>query len=424
MRADDAAHPPSCPPLATQVAARAGVYWHAAQWSPPRLAELARHLAERGGAALRELADGELLAAWGDTVSRFRDPESPERQALDPALARLSGLSPAGLSAALEAVLGGVAAGPSEELRTAAGGARARGLVVVMLAGNVPALAVQPLLPALLLRLPVLLKSASSEPLFAPAFLGALGSRLPALTEGAAAITWRGGQEELEAPLLARASRVLAYGGRETMASLARRAPGKVVDYGPKLSLAVVASDADAAAVAAGLARDVALFDQRGCLSVQAVYVQHDAVPFAAALAAALAEVAAELPPGPADPVAAAHVHQLRAEAEMRGLWLSALPLTLGTVVVEPLPPLRPSPGLRTVRVHPLADLDALAGLLFPWQGRLQGAALAGERAWQLRDALANLGISRCAPPGELQAADALWHNGGRSPVEVLAGTA
>ena len=57
----------------------------------------------------------------------------------------------------------------------------------VILAGNLPALAVQPLLPALALRRPVLLKSPSAEPLFAPAFLEALTRREPRLAGAVAA---------------------------------------------------------------------------------------------------------------------------------------------------------------------------------------------------------------------------------------------
>lgn len=172
------------------------------------------------------------------------------------------------------------------------------------------------------------------------------------------------------------------------------------------------------------LARDVALFDQRGCLSVAAVYTTGDAEDLAARLAADLAELARRWPPGPADPAALAAVQQIRLEAEMRGLWIAGLPILSGTVLVEPVDPgrpaFRPSPGLRTVRVHPLPDLKRLPGLLSPWQGKLQGAALAGEEAWRLVPALAELGISRCAAPGDLQSPDVSWHNGGIHPLHAL----
>jgi hypothetical protein len=45
---------------------------------------------------------------------------------------------------------------------------------------------------------------------------------------------------------------------------------------------------------------------------------------------------------------------------------------------------------------------------------------LAGEDAWSLEPRLRELGISRCAAPGELQSPDATWHNGGIDPLEAL----
>lgn len=391
------------------------------------------------------ISSEDLLAAWGETVEAFLDPGSPERRALDPELARSSRLSPEGLAAALEAVLGGVRRGPASALLAEAEGLpRGGGSVLVVLASNLPGLAVQPLWPALALRRPVLLKSPSAEPVFAPAFVDALTRREPRLKEALAATTWRGGDEGFEAAILKRFTTIIAYGDEPALVDLERRAPGKVVGYGPKTSLAVVSehglarTDTDShgrspgsemsvsvrarpcQSVCSGLARDVALFDQRGCLSVAAVYTAGDAEQLAARLAEDLANLARRWPPGPADPAALAAVQQARLEAEMRGLWIADLPILAGTVVVDPDPAFRPSPGLRTVRVHRLADLDRLPGILSPWKGKLQGAALAGEDAWRLAPALAELGISRCAVPGELQSPDVTWHNGGIHPLHAL----
>ncbi len=397
------------------------VRYLAARWSPETLGELVSALQE-GAAALREIPAEDLLAAWGETVATFLRPGSLERRALDPALARLCNLSREGLKAGLEAVLGGVRREPAAALaaRASKPAPKTAGPVLAVLASNLPGLAVQPLLPALLVRRPVLLKSPSAEPLFAPAFLAALARREPRLAGAVAAATWPGGDAELEAPVLAAAGTVLAYGEREALDDLERRAPGKVIGYGPKTSVAVIGRNADAREAADGLARDVALFDQRGCLSVAAVYTNGDAPALAARLADALADFARRWPPArPARPLMAA-VQHVRLEAEMRGLWQSSLPLRDGTVIVDPDAELRPSPGLRSVRVHYVEDLAKLPGLLAPWRGRLQGAALAGEDAWRLQPALARLGISRCAPPGELQSPDATWYNGGINPLEAL----
>jgi hypothetical protein len=396
-----------------------GTRYSAARWTPDALGRVVAALRE-GGEALRAIPDDELLAAWGDTVATFLRTVSLERRALDPQLARLCGLSRDGLRAGLEAVLGGVRKEPAAALLTRAHPVPDIGPVLVVLASNLPGLAVQPLLPALLARRPVLLKSPSAEPLFAPAFLAALARREPRLAGAVAAATWPGGDAKLEAPVLAGVGTVLAYGDRETLEDLERRAPGKVVGYGPKTSFAVVGASADLRAAAEGVARDVVLFDQRGCLSVVAVYTDGDAEGLAERLETELVDLARRWPPGPSVRAVSAAVQHLRLEAEMRGLRLSDLPLRQGTVIVDPDPALRPSPGLRTVRVHPLEDLERLPEILAPWRGRLQGAALAGEEAWALEPRLAALGLSRFAAPGELQSPDATWHNGGIDPLGAI----
>jgi hypothetical protein len=394
----------------------------AARWTPEALASLMAALRD-GADALRTLPADRLLDAWASTVEAFLEPGSAERQELAPALSRFCRLSPEGLDAALAAVLGGLKREPAAALFAEAetvAVAPDTGPVLVVLASNLPALAVQPLLPALALRRPVLLKSPSAEPLFAPTFLAALARREPGLAEAVAAAAWTGGDERLEAPVLAGADTVIAYGDAGALDSLERRAPGKLVGYGPKTSLAVVGETAPPREAAEGLARDIALLDQRGCLSIAAVYTAGDASTLADELGRALSDLARRWPPGPPDAAALSSVQQLRLEGEMRGLRQPPLPLDAGTVLVDPDPTFRPSPGLRTVRIHPLFYLDRLPKLLVPWTGRLQGAALAGEDAWALVPRLAALGFSRFAPPGELQSPDASWHNGGIHPLRAL----
>lgn len=383
--------------------------------------------------ALASLPEKRLIAAWSETVEAFLDPASPERQTLDPRLAVSSGLSPAGLDAGLAAVLGGVREAPFRTLLRAASERReqepgAAGFVLAILAGNLPGLAVQPLAAAVALRRPALLKSPSAEPWFAPAFVAALLSRDAAFRGAYAAASWTGGDREVEAPILERASRVLAYGDQATLDDLARRAPGKLCGYGPKTSLAIVGPVGRSAvpAIAAGLSRDIALFDQRGCLSVAAVYTSlpgPSAGELAEALAAELARRARLWPPGPADPRDLAAVQQLRLASELRGLVVLGENPAEGTVIVEPEPRFHPSPGLRAVRLHPISDLARVPDLLASWTGRLQGVALAGADAAALVPALAALGVSRFSPPGELQDPDATWHNGGVHPLDALLGT-
>lgn len=404
-----------------------GLPYLSARWEPEALGRLAEHLALHGTRALAAVGRERLVEVWGETIETLLDRGAPERHELVEALVPLCRLSPAGLEAGLDAVLGGVRREHALALSQAVEGGDLRpkqeftAPALVVLASNLPALAVQPLLPALLVGRPVILKSPGAEPLFAPFFVRELARRAPALAETVAAVTWPGGDEALEAPLLERAGVVLAYGEAASLASLERRARGRFVGYGPMTSLAVVGAEVDPARVAPGLARDVALFDQRGCLSVAAVYTAGDPETLARELATALARAAMELPPGPADLASLAAVRQARSEAEMRGLWVADLPLEVGTVIVETEMVFRLTPGLRTVRVHGLASLGELPGLLAPWAARLQGVAWAGVEALRLEEALRGLGVSRFAAPGEIQSPDARWHNGGVDPLAVLA---
>ena len=418
----DAAVPGSLPPRTVGSRERHGVFYTSVRWSAPEVRQLVARLARDGARQHRQLATPSLRQAWASTVTAFLDPTSFERRALDVSLPRLCGLSPAGTDAALSTVLGGVTGPAVDEIFDAAhdhgdGG----GLVTIILASNLPALVVQPLLPALALRRPVLVKSPSAEPLFAPAFVRALVEREPRLADAVAAITWRGGDRDLEDPILAASETVVAYGDDETLADLGRRVAGRLVGYGPKVSLAVVSAEVAPEQVTRELARDIALFDQRGCLSPQAVYTTGPAEPLAAALAGALAALERDLPAGPVPAEQLAAVQQVRAEADLHGHFRPELRPESGTVVVDPLPAFRPGPGLRTVRIHPLVELTDVLEHLEPWRGRLQGVALAG-RAWELATGLGELGVTRRAAPGSLQRPDARWHNGGRHPVELLAG--
>ncbi len=393
--------------------------------TPAELAATAARLAARGRRALTALPLERRLDLWEETVAAFLEPGSPERSALLPRLLASSRLSPEGLTEGLELVLGGASGRAATEMarRAAALPAATRDtLAGVVLAGNIPGLAAQSLLPALLLGRPLLLKSASAEPWFAPAIVAALVAREPSLADAFAAVAFAGDDSAALAAAFDEVDPLLAYGGAPAVASLAARFGERLVAHGPKASVAFVGAGVDLVGTARGLARDIALFDQRGCLSVQAVYVEGDVEELAAALAWALELESARLPHGPIDAATAAAVQQLRATTDLqRGGSSARQPeLAVGTVLVESETFFRPVPGLRTVRVHGVSDLRDALPALEPWRGRLQGAALAGPSADALSDTLPLLGFSRLAAAGELQSADVSWANGGIDPLAVF----
>ncbi len=389
-------------------------------WEPADLGRLGQSLESHGAKAIAAVSSPRRQAAWHETMAELAEAGSPLRQALAPPLQRATGLSPQGLEAALETMLASASGPATEELfRRAEGRQVPKGLGTVVLAATPPGLAAQALLAPLALGIPMLLKSARAEPFFAPALVETLCRHEPGLRPALAALTWPGGDSRLEAPLLNRARRILAYGDGSSLEDLGARAGTKLLAQGPKISLAILGQSVDTASVANGLARDIALFDQRGCLSIQAIYTVGNALELAEHLATALRERALIWPQGLLMPGTLAAIQQLRTEAEMRGLEQPSLAIEAGTVIVEQEPTLLPSPGGRCVRIYPVPNLRGLPALLAPWRNRLQGVAWAGEEAGALEPSLRDLGCSRLAPPGDLQRTDALWANGGVSPLAI-----
>ena len=369
--------------------------------------------------ALRAISDDHLLAAWNDTLTAFIAPTSPERRQLDPDLLAATGLSPAGLDRGLRTIGAGMAGEPAAAALRGAPKQYEDGFNLVILPASPPGLMLQSLLPALAARAPVLFKASSAEPCFAPAFLAALGQCLPTLRDAYAAATWTGGNGAIETPLRAAARLVVAYGGEATIDALQAAATRRLIAFGPKLSLGWVGADADLDRAARGMALDIALFDQRGCLSVEAVLVEQTAAePFADALANALSALANELPPGRSDAAERAGVRLAREDADLRALPWYGDALDTGTVIVETDVRISPSPGLRTVRIHGVSELPTLVDS----NGRLQGIAFAGRMPATVRRAFEQAGVSRFAPAGQLQATDAAWRNGGIDLAAEFAG--
>jgi len=84
---------------------------------------------------------------------------------------------------------------------------------------------------------------------------------------------------------------VIAYGDDQSLVEIKRAALAPVVAYGHRISAAVITSDADESNAYDGLASDILMYDQGGCLSPHTVFVEgnldrarHAAVQLSAAL--------------------------------------------------------------------------------------------------------------------------------------------
>lgn len=352
-------------------------------------------------------------------------------------LERSTGLSAAGLAAAWEATFAPVdaaalhAALEAEGLDAEALQRRAPRRVVHVLAGNV-----LPPTFALLVRGWVLgaaqwLRPAGREPLFAACVAAALPELAPALADTLAVLWWPHDDARTAPAVLGGAQLVTAHGDDASVAALERQvalqAPAaRFVGHGSRWSLALVSAAAQTEATARGLALDVALFDQQGCLSPSLVLAERGPglETWCGAVAAALADLERRMPRGPLPPPARAALRHWRRAARLDQALGSALRLwesdgsTAWALVLRRDLPVPLSPLDRHLAVVPVATVDDIGALLGARCRQVQGlaAALEGWTEEACRSALALLRPTRVARPGELQAAPPGWRQDHRAP--------
>jgi len=386
---------------------------------------------------LREVPASEVHEALARTLDAWSAPGSPLQKELAAALPAPTGFSPAvvreGLARGLAPYTGRALL---DLVRDELGGDPdwdGFDVTATVLAGAIPLPAFVAIVAPLALRSPVLVKPAKHDPVTA----ALLARSLPALLAGCVEVVdfRRDDTEALDA--LCRAPCVAAMGSDAAVAALAARVgpAQRFAGSGHRFSLALLGPEAmrgEALARAAdGLALDVALWDQLGCLSPVSVHAIGDARGVdrvAETLAVALSDIESRLPRGRIEPAIAAAISSARAEAEMRaatggGVAVLASSGTQWTVVRERDAALRVTPLHRFVRVHPAADVDAALAAIAPRSRSLAGVALDGfgTATAALADRLLALGASRVCAPGTLQTPPLAWPRDGEPVLRRLA---
>ncbi len=156
---------------------------------------------------------------------------------------------------------------------------------------------------------------------------------------------------------------VVAYGGDEAVAAIDRATPfARFEGYGHGFGVAWVDLEDSAVDVVAEVALDVALHDQRGCLSPRVAFARGDAVAFARALHEALSRVEVSLPRGAVEVGEAASVMQWQGAAAARCAW-SRRGRAHFVGALE-APSFMASPGLRSVLVCPVSSVAEARSLM------------------------------------------------------------
>ena len=371
--------------------------------------------------AARELEASRVVHALDQAFQSWRTPESPWRQRL---VAGLDLYSPEVIE---EGIVRGLEHWNADALRAIrkreiGGHVRPPELTAVWLAGSIPPAAFSAIALPLLAGSSVYARATSADAHGPQLFAESLAEADPAV--GACLAIGR------DETLLEQADAVVAYGRDETLEAVRARVPAAriFVGYGHRISVAAVGRNADLASAAKRVARDVALYDGRGCLSPAYVLVDDaqrgHARAFAEALAEALEELSVELPRGKLQAGEEAALRELRAAhamSEATRAWLSPAGTDWG--VLLGLEAIRPAPGLlRNVPVVPVTGSAGLAHWCAGLAPHLSSLAVGG---WpDDADALARIalrgGASRLCPLGALQLPRLEWRHDGRGAIEPL----
>lgn len=297
----------------------------------------------------------------------------------------------------------------------------------LVLAGNVPGVAVTAAIRALIVRSGVLCKLPASEPWLVGLFARALHEEDPALAATMAATWW---PADVPGPIAhewtKRSGKVVVYGGPDAIRGIRARTPPAIplVEYGPRVGAVILGTQATDAELQ-GLARDTCAYDQAGCVSPRLVYVlggqsEADAGAVLERLGIALGEEVGRLDTvfttdeEAVDIRAARARYQFDATDGARALGPADLRWTLlyrsrPGAHSEPLPRV-----LWAYGIDRLEELDPLRGVL---EGRLQALGIAGLPDTERRRAeelAVELGVSRVTPPGSMAWPPADWRHDGR----------
>jgi hypothetical protein len=274
----------------------------------------------------------------------------------------------------------------------------------------------------------VRVKMSTVETLWPRLFVEALAEADPETAARVELNVWPGADPRI-AELLATSDAVIAYGSDDTLDALRAQTPPGIPFFGFGHAVSVVLLDhADVIGRGPkgteGLARDILMFAQQGCLSPHVAYgVGFRGVDVAGAahvLDRYLAEAADELAVGPVrDPALAHAIRSARDVALFAGHTVKGDPELRWTVIAarEPKSPPDPLPYPKPVTgavfyVSTVLDEEAFTQALSPVRGKVSAVASRWTLDEGWREAAMAAGANRFCKPGEMQTPPLDWPNG------------
>ncbi len=249
--------------------------------------------------------------------------------------------------------------------------------VFLVTAGNIPGVAIHPVIHLSLLGVPTVVKNASTEPLLLPAILETLARYDAGVAARLMALTWPRTQAELTQTIMACHPALVAFGNDDTITNFARQEK-PFVDFGDRFSL-TLANPVSARSHVRKIAYDFCMFEQMGCLSPQAIFLFTDdwkkVDAFCRQLAQAMERMRVTLPLRRRQPAQQALIQQWRGALIARGaagekVILLTGPGTDWTVAAATHFDLNEHVAYRFVRVWPVAAMREFVKIFQLYQNR------------------------------------------------------
>ncbi|MDB6129720.1 MAG: Acyl-CoA reductase [Verrucomicrobiales bacterium] len=291
------------------------------------------------------------------------------------------------------------------------------------------------LVTGLLLRSAQFVKAASGASYLPLLFLHSLylhDSKVAACMEIA---EWEGGRTELESVLYKECDLITATGSNETLGKIRAQVPhGKrYLEYGHAVSFSFVAReqlDPNKIAKTVELAaRDVVAWDQSGCLSPHAIYVEAggaiSAAEFAERFSDSLTRLESIMPRGSITTDEAATIQFRRSFYEVRAkatetikLWKST-GSTAWTVVYDEDPLFQLSCLNRFIFIKGAENIAQIIQACHCLNGQIStvGISAPESRYTELGREFSKWGVSRICPVGKMQSPPLHWRHDGRPSI-------
>ena len=325
-------------------------------------------------------------------------------------------------------------------------------LLVHLTAGNLPNPALFSMILGLITRSAQIVKCPRDASLLPRLFAHSLAATESKLGASLELVSWSHDERnarELEDLLFSEAACVTATGSDSMLAEVRPRIPSRTrfIGYGHRVSFGLIAKESlspySRKRLVRAMADDITAWNQLGCLSPHAYYVEEEASGSAETLAE---ELAAELerreatePRGTIGVAESALIQSRRSIFELRAaamasmaernlnrslffdppalvrLWASSQS-TDWTVVLNHDARLQPSCLHRFIELKPVQNWGEILRFAEPFRHQLSTVAVAApdDRLPEMARQLAHWGVSRICPIGRMQEPPAAWRHDGR----------